>query len=65
MEDHPVEVEDEGFKKFMEFHAIQLYAVQFPKGLERKLYEKLKNDTFDIGFKVKMMVDEEEEKIDL
>jgi len=39
--------------------------MQFPRELERKLYEKLKNDTFDIGFKVKLMVDEEEEKIDL
>jgi hypothetical protein len=39
MEDHPeVAVEDADFKKFMDFHAIQLYAVQFPKGLERKLY---------------------------
>jgi hypothetical protein len=69
MEDHPAVVttqeEDAEFKKFMDFHAIQLYAVQFPRELEKKLFEKLKNDTFDIGFKVKMMVDEEEQRIDL
>jgi hypothetical protein len=42
-----------------------MYSVQLPQALERKLYEKLKGDVFDIGFKVKMMVDEEEEKMDL
>lgn len=61
MEDHP----DEEFKKFMDFHELQLYGIQFPKSLERKLYEKLKGEVFDIGFKVKIMVDEEEERSEL
>jgi hypothetical protein len=66
MEDHPVQaVSDEDFKKFMEFHELQLYGIQFPKSLERKLYDKLKGEVFDIGFKVKIMVDEEEERSEL
>lgn len=53
MEDHP----DEQFKKFMQFHELQLYGIQFPKALERKLFDKLRNEVFDIGTKVKIMVD--------
>jgi hypothetical protein len=56
---------EEGFKKFMEFHELQLYGIRFPKSLERSLYDKLKGDIFDIGFKVKIMVDQEEHKVDL
>ena len=61
MEDHP----DEQFKKFMQFHELQLYGIQFPKALERKLFDKLRNEVFDIGTKVKIMVDEEEERTEL
>jgi hypothetical protein len=61
MEDHP----DELFKKFMQFHELQLYGIQFPKALERKLFDKLRNEVFDIGSKVKIMVDEEEERTEL
>lgn len=42
-----------------------MYSVKFPKELERLLYDKLKARTFDIGKKVKIIVDEEEEKIEL
>jgi len=42
-----------------------MYAVKFPKQLERSLYDKLKGKVFDIGKKVKIVVDEEEEKIEL
>jgi len=61
MEEHP----DELFKKFMQFHELQLYGIQFPKALERKLFDKLRNEVFDIGSKVKIMVDEEEERTEL
>lgn len=57
--------EDEGYKQFLAFHEIQLYAIQFPPSLYPSLYEKLKKEIFDIGFKVKIMVDPEEDKIDL
>lgn len=49
----------------MAFHGLQLYAIQFPKELEKKLYEKLRQEIFDIGFKVKILVDNEEERVDL
>jgi tubulin--tyrosine ligase-like protein 12 len=57
--------EDEAFKKFMEFHELQLYGIRFPKTLERKLFDKLRQEVFDIGFKVKIMVDQEEDRVDL
>lgn len=61
-----VELQDEGFNQFLQFHSIQLYGVQFPRSLERKLYDKLKQEAvFDIGFKVKIMVDNDEEKVEL
>ena len=53
------------FDDFIAFHGIQLYAVKFPRDLERKLYDKLTNVAFDIGNKVKIMVNEEEERIEL
>ena len=49
----------------MAFHGLQLYAIQFPKDLEHKLFAKLKEEIFDIGFKVKIIVDNEEERVDL
>lgn len=57
--------EDLAFEKFMQFHELQLYGIQFPKSLERKLFDKLKQEIFDIGFKVKIMVDNEDDRIDL
>lgn len=57
--------EQEAFDKFIAFHGLQLYAIQFPKALEKKLYEKLKQEIFDIGFKVKIIVDNEDERVDL
>ena len=57
--------DEQDFQNFMKFHEIQMYAVQLPTGLDRKLYEKLKSEVFDIGFKVKIMVDHEEEKLNL
>lgn len=70
MEEHPevtlaTSEEDLAFTKFKNFHALQLYGIQFPPALERKLFDKLKGEIFDIGFKVKIMVDHEEEKVDL
>ena len=57
--------EDEKFRRFKEFHEVQLYGIQFPQTLMKSLYDKLTGEVFDIGFKVKIMVDQEEEKIDL
>lgn len=58
-------VEDQAFQDFMKFHELQLYGIQFPKSLERSLFEKLKQEAFDIGFKVKIVVDQEEDTVDL
>jgi len=53
------------FEDFIAFHGIQLYAVQFPRELEHRLYDKLMAQIFDIGNKVKIIVNEDEEKIEL
>lgn len=39
--------------------------MKFPKELEKKLYEKLTKQVFDIGKKVKIVVDQGQEKVEL
>jgi len=39
--------------------------VQFPKELERNLFNKLRKEVFDMGLKVKIMVNEEEGQTEL
>jgi tubulin--tyrosine ligase-like protein 12 len=59
------QLNEEEYNKFIEFHKIQLYAVKFPEQLEKSLFEKLTHESFDIGSKVKIIANEEEESIHL
>jgi len=47
----------------MEFHGPQLNAMGLPEPLQRRLFTKLKFEDRDLGEKVQMMRDEEEEKM--
>lgn len=53
----------EEFKAFSKVHVAQLDAVGFPRALHSRLYQKLKNEEFDIGTKVKLIIDKDSEKI--
>ncbi len=53
------------FEDFINFHGIQLYGVKFPRELEHRLFDKLTAQVFDIGNKVKIIVNEDEEKTEL
>ena len=55
----------DSFDNFLAFHGLQLYAIQFPPSLHQKLYDKLKQEVFDIGFKVKLIVNQQDEHVDL
>ena len=47
------------FEAFKKIHQAQLENVGFPKDLYSRLYMKLKNEEFDIGTKVKLLIDKD------
>ena len=57
------EITTEEYDAFLKTHKPQLESVDFPKALYTRLYQKLKADTFDIGTKVKIIIDKDNEKM--
>lgn len=53
----------EEFRAFLKVHIAQLDAIGFPKNLHSRLYQKLMNEEFDAGTKVKLIIDKDSEKI--
>lgn len=51
------------FKAFSLVHNAQLDHIGFPKNLHSRLYQKLKTEEFDIGTKVKIIIDKEAGKM--
>ena len=57
------EFDHEEFKAFGTSHMSQLEAIGFPKNLQSRLYQKLKAQEFDIGTKVKIVIDKDAGKM--
>lgn len=53
----------EEFKSFEKAHRAQMEAIGFPKSLYSRLYQKLKNEEFDVGTKVKIVIDKDADKM--
>jgi tubulin--tyrosine ligase-like protein 12 len=53
----------EEFKQFEKTHSPQMEAIGFPLNLHMRLYQKLRNEDFDIGTKVKIIIDKDNEKM--
>lgn len=53
----------EEFKAFSHAHFAQMEAIGFPKNLHSSLYKKLTNEEYDIGTKVKIVIDKDNEKM--
>ena len=53
----------EEFKAFSLIHNSQLESIGLPKNLHSRLFQKLKNEEFDIGTKVKIIIDKDAGKM--
>jgi hypothetical protein len=56
---------DKDFEDWKNFHQLQLDAIGLPETLHRKLFQKLKFEDFDISQSVKIILDQDEERINL
>jgi hypothetical protein len=56
---------DKDFEDWKNFHQLQLDAIGLPETLQRKLFQKLKFEDFDISQSVKIILDQDEERINL
>ena len=54
---------EQEFEAFLEFHGPQLKAMGYPQSLERRLFAKLKFEDYDLGEKVQMMFDEDDDRM--
>jgi tubulin--tyrosine ligase-like protein 12 len=57
------DTKEEEYLAFLEFHAPQMKAMDLPPTLHRRLFNKVKFADFDIGEKVQIVVDEDDEKV--
>lgn len=56
---------DKDFEEWKVFHKFQLDAIGLPESLHRKLFQKLKFEDFDINQSVKIILDQDEDRINL
>ncbi len=54
---------EQELKAFLAFHGPQLTAMGLPEPLHRRLFTKLKFSDFDLGQKVQIVIDEEDEQL--
>lgn len=52
---------EEEFTEFLKFHGPQLTAMGLPPTLHQRLFTKLKFADFDLGPKVQILIDEEDD----
>ena len=56
---------DRDFEEWLAFHKPQLEKINLPESLHRKLFQKLKFEDFDIFQTAKIILDQDEERVNL
>jgi len=55
--------QDKEYNEWLQFHEPQLKQANIPASLHRRLFTKLKFEDFDLGQKVRIILDKANEKI--